>query len=66
MKPWVTSGRQRSVEIKEKIYNQMIKLKTKRNKRAQFEACDQQTIFLPKYFRTKQEQFNNFMASDKL
>ena len=55
MKPWVTSGRQRSVKIKEKIYNQMITLKTKRNKTTQFEACDQWTIFLPKYFRTKQE-----------
>ena len=38
MKPWVTSGIQRSMKIRDKVYKQIIKSKTKRNKTAKFEA----------------------------
>ena len=38
MKPWVTLGIQRSMKTREKIYTQVIKLKTEQNKTAKFEA----------------------------
>ena len=38
MKPWVTSGIQRSMKMRDKIYRQMVKLKTKQDKIAKFEA----------------------------
>ena len=38
MKPWVTSGIQRSMKMRDKIYKQMVKSKTVQNKTAKFEA----------------------------
>ena len=38
MKPWVTSGIQRSMKVRGKIYKQIIKSKTKQTKTAKFEA----------------------------
>ena len=38
IKPWVTSGIKRSMKIRDKIYKQVIKSKTKQNKTAKFEA----------------------------
>ena len=38
MKPWVTSGIQRSLKMRDEIYKQMVKSKTKQNETAKFEA----------------------------
>ena len=38
MKPWVNSGIQRPMKMRDKIYKQMVKSKTVQNKTAKFEA----------------------------